>query len=175
MSENTVDRPDDAARRADLAAVFAACKATRTYHGRAIGFFVFLAVFCAVVSYLRDLLWLAAISVVFFGGFAVFIYWWKRRDDPSHSPVLAAVQHRPEEIASVTHRETSDSAGMFPAQWLLIKTRDGKRQSIKVPPGRIAPLAETLGRLCPDADIDVPGFRRPPGSIPAEPGTSGTS
>lgn len=172
MSRNPTDPLNEAGRRTDLTAIFAACRATRTYYGRAIFFFVFLALFSAVVGYARDMLWLAAIAVVFFGGMALFVVWWQKRSDPSKSPVLAAVEHRPGEVAAVTHQETSDTAGMFPTQWLVITTRDKKRQTIKVPPGRIAPLAEALGRLCPDADVDVPGFRRPPGGKGEDPGTS---
>jgi hypothetical protein len=117
--------------------------------------------FAVVVGSARGLFELVAISAVFFGGLVWLMLWSLRKSvDPERSPVLRAILHEPETIVSVRHGTSSSSSGHFETQWLHLRTRAGNKRGIKVAPGEIVSLAQCLARRCPNADVDVPGFRR---------------
>ncbi|MFH2008637.1 MAG: hypothetical protein ABI333_18765 [bacterium] len=155
------NRLADQERARDVELITAAMRASVSYHGKAIAFFLALAVLSGTIAVLREIYWLAVVGFGLFGGLASLAFFMTGKSDPDRSPVLRAIRSAPDQVAEVKYYQASSSAGTFVTHWLRIETTDKKWQSIKAAEPDLPLLAAALHRCCPKAKFDVPGFEPP--------------
>lgn len=106
---------------------------------------------------LRELYWLALISLVFFGGLVWLMVHAQRRTQ--NNPLGRIILDEPERITRITHRKASSSSGSFATHWLVFATADTPRGlGLKFDEGVLDALAPFLARRFVNATIEIPGF-----------------
>jgi len=98
---DSTDRLADKERARDLELIVNAMRASVAYHGKAIAFFVLLAIFTGTVAVVREIYWLAVVGFGLFGGLASLAFFMTGKSDPDRSPVLRAIRSTPDQVAEV--------------------------------------------------------------------------
>lgn len=108
-------------------------------------------------SLLREIYWLAAISVLAFGAMVSLMVIAERRT--SNHPIRRVILDEPERVIRITHRKASSSSGAFPTHWLIFAISESERGlGLKFDEGVIAALAPFLAQHFVNATIEIPGF-----------------
>jgi hypothetical protein len=142
----------------DLERIRAAMKRTGGMNTILVAFFGGLGVL-SLVRYLGTEPGMALVMGGLCFALAGLMLWLAARASPDRNPAAHALLHDPAAVTHVEHYTSSSSGGGFELQWLKIRA-GGKTIGIRVPKDELVSLAEALARRCPNAEINVPGFRR---------------
>lgn len=151
------DRPE---RDSDLDEILDAFAASAAYFRNGAILCGAVGVVMTLGALARQIWFLVPVGVVFGVGLTWFMLWSRSKSvDPERSPVLRAIVFEPETVVRVTHGIASSSSGAFRTHWLRIRLDSGKVRGIKVDAGDLLAMAHALARRCPNAVIEVPGYR----------------
>jgi hypothetical protein len=95
-----------------------ALRHSEQYFGQGQKFIGAVGLVCLIGSLIREIWFLAVISVVFFGGLVALMTYAQRRT--RRHPIRRTILEQPERITRVAYRKASSSSGAFPTFWLEI-------------------------------------------------------
>jgi hypothetical protein len=143
----------------DATLIRRAFDAAGRYFNNGVWFVGAVGVVSLVISLARQIWFLAAISLALFGGISWGLSTLARKyRDPTRSPVLDALLHRPSEVSEIRHHVAQSSTGLFRSEFLHVKLASGERLSLKLDGDDVIPMARLLAARCPNAKMQVDGL-----------------